>query len=133
MQRCKNLISCLLLLLSSGSAVACEHVYTIGAYDEAFSQHAEITKLGPLSANQVPPSLPKTFLEADGSYGGGEAFCTIQQARNVMIKQIRSGVLPANENWHVYRLDADWKLDTYELHPGDFRIKHAVKVLKEVG
>ena len=108
----------------------CNKVNTIGAYDEVFSKHAAVTKLGPIAAPDVPPIIPKSFLEKDGSYGGGEAFCTIKQACNALKKQLASGVLLKNENWHIYLLDADWSRDTYKLNTNDFRIKHPVKVLK---
>ncbi len=110
----------------------CNKVYTIGAYDEAFSKNTIVTKLGPMAAADVPPIIPKAFLEKDGSYGGGEAFCTIKQACHALKKQLASGVLPKNEHWHIYLLDADWNQDTYKLHTNDFRIKHPVKVLKPV-
>lgn len=110
----------------------CKYIYTIGAYDEVFANNATVTKLGPISATEVPPTIPKSFLEKNGSYGGGAAFCTIAQSCRALKKQLASGVLPRNENWHIYILDADWKRATYKLHSNDFRIKHAVKVLKLV-
>jgi len=110
----------------------CDKVYTIGAYDEAFSKQANVTKLGPIAAADVPPTIPKSFLEKDGSYGGGEALCTIKQACHALKKQLASGVLPKSETWHIYLLDADWNRDTYKLHANDFRIKHSAKVLKLV-
>lgn len=121
-------------LLLSVNAVAehSRHVYTIGAYDEAFAKHAIVTKLGPLPADQVSAVIPKSFLEKDGRYGGGEAFCTIQQACRALKKQLASGVLPKNMSWHIYLLNANWDQDTYLLHPQDFRIKHALIVLKQV-
>lgn len=119
-----------LILFQNALASNCKYVYTIGAYDEAFSKHVTVTKLGPIAAADVPPTIPKSFLEKDGSYGGGEALCTIKQACRVLKKQLASGELPKNENWHIYLLDADWNRDNYKLHANDFRIKHPVKVLK---
>ncbi len=127
-----SVIMLTLMLFSKVWASNCNHVYTIGAYDEAFSKHATITKLGPIAAADVPPTIPKSFLEKDGSYGGGEALCTIKQACRVLKKQLATGELPKNENWHIYLLDADWNRDTYKLHANNFRIKHLVKVLKLV-
>lgn len=113
-------------------ASSCNHVYTIGAYDEAFAKHATVAKLGPMAAVDVPPIIPKSFLEKDGSYGGGEALCTIKAACTLLNKQLASGQLPQNQSWHIYLLYAEWKRDTYKLHANDFRIKHTVKVLKLV-
>ncbi len=124
----------ILLLAASlnGTAANCKQVYTIGAYDEAFAKHATVAKLGPIPATDIPPTFPKSFLEQDGSYGGGEAFCSIKQACHTLKQQIASGLLPKTENWHIYLLDADWHKDIYELYPNDFRIKHSVSVLKMV-
>ncbi|OGT37391.1 MAG: hypothetical protein A3F12_06440 [Gammaproteobacteria bacterium RIFCSPHIGHO2_12_FULL_38_14] len=105
-------------------------IYTIGAYDEAFSKHETVIKLGPIAATEVPPTIPKSFLEKDGSYGGGEAFCTIKQACHGLKNQLASGKLPKNESWHIYILDANWNEDTYQLHANDFRIKRPLKVIK---
>ncbi|MDI9818798.1 MULTISPECIES: DVU_2496 family lipoprotein [unclassified Legionella] len=129
-----NFFLFILNLIVSFNSIAgnCKHVYTLGAYDEAFSKHMTITKLGPIAAVNVPPMIPKSFLEKDGSYGGGEALCTVKQACRALKKQLVSGELPKNENWHIYLLDADWNRDTYKLHADDFRIKHPVKVLKLV-
>lgn len=112
------------------TANQCEQVYTIGAYDDAFSQGKPVIKLGPLSATEVPPVLPKSFLEKDGSYAGGEAFCSVKQATDALQEQLASGVLPANERWHIYVLDAHWDRDIYQLKLNDFRLKHSVNVLK---
>lgn len=120
----------LALTFSVASLAHCKLVYTIGAYDEAFSRHANIEKLGPLPTANVPSILLKSFLEKDGSYGGGEAFCTISEACQRLAQQITLGVLPKTEHWHVYLLDADWNKDVYKLHANDFRIKHPAKVLK---
>lgn len=122
----------LILTLSSSNFAACKNVYTIGAYDEAFANHAVITKLGPLATKDVPSTIPKSFLEKDGSYGGGEAFCKIKDACHALVHQLDTGVLPASEKWHIYLLDADWNRDTYKLHQDDYRITHSVKVLKLV-
>lgn len=122
----------IVMFFSNVWANNCNKVYTIGAYDGSFSKHAAVTKLGPIAAANVPVVIPKSFLEKDGSYGGGEAFCTIKQACHALKKQVASGVLLKNEHWHIYLLDADWNRDTYKLHPNDFRIKHPVKVLKIV-
>ena len=131
----KYLLSSIILISFSLGGIAyanCKHVYTIGAYDEVFAKHASITKLGPLPASEIPPGLPKSFLEKDGSYAGGEAFCTIKQACRILKQQVSSGVLPNTENWHIYILDAGWNQDTYKLRLNNFRIKHPVKVLKLV-
>ena len=111
------------------SLAKCQNVYTIGAYDKAFNEHTAVMKLGPLSAAEIPPVLPKSFLEKDGSYAGGEAFCKITQACVALIDQLERGILPKNESWHIYLLDADWNQDTYVLLKKEFRIKHSVKVL----
>jgi hypothetical protein len=118
-----------LLTIPLASLAMDEHVYTIGAYDQAFSQQEQVMKLGPLPANEVPPALPSAFLEKDGSYGGGEAFQTIEQACLVLKQQLASGVLPSTEVWHIYLLDANWNQDTYPLHPHDFRISRTVRVV----
>lgn len=110
----------------------CKYVYTIGAYDEAFSKHVAVTKLGPIPAADVPLELPKSFLEKDGSYGGGEAFCTIKQACRKLKKQLTAGILPKNLNWHIYLLAVDWNRDTYKLNTNDFRIMRSSEVLKLV-
>lgn len=125
-----KIIATVLLILSNNVHAACKLVYTIGAYDEPFAKRAEISKLGPLLASDIPAVLPKSFLENDGSYGGGEAFCTIRQACIMLKQQLASGILPPTESWHIYLLDASWEKDIYELHPKDFRIKHNVKVIK---
>ena len=128
-----NMLIIIAALLGSVQCFAkCKSVYTIGAYDEAFKSHLTVTKLGPLAASEVPPALPKSFLEKDGSYGGGEAFCTRKKACITLIHQLDTGKLPDTENWHIYILDADWNRDTYKLHANDFRINHAVTVLKLV-
>ncbi|VVC75831.1 hypothetical protein AQUSIP_11280 [Aquicella siphonis] len=133
MKACNLVILTLLsLIVPIKSMAVCKNVYTIGAYDKVFSNHAEVIKLGPLIAKDAPSTVPKSFLEADGSYGGGEAFCTIQAACDILMRQVESGVLPASENWHIYLLDADWDHDTYQLHPNDLRINRSVKVLKLV-
>lgn len=119
-------------IVSMDSSAKCKDVYTIGAYDEAFKNHLTVTKLGPLPASEVPPALPKSFLEKDGSYGGGEAFCTIEKACHVLEHQLNAGVLPKTESWHIYVLDADWNRDTYKLHSNDYRINYSVKVLNLV-
>ena len=122
-----------LLFLSSAHAQVDSHkVYTVGAYDYALVKQGGVLKLGPLPHSEVPPQLPKTFLEKDGSYGGGEAFKTVHDACSDLKKQISSGKLPASINWHIYLLKAKWRVDTYELHPNDFRIKHSVIVLRKV-
>lgn len=118
--------------VSLKSFAQCKKVYAVGAYDKAFSKHATVTKLGPLSAAQVPKSIPREFLEKDGSYGGGGAYCSIEAACLGMQHEVQSGVLAKDEVWHVYLLDAEWGKDVYELHPNDFRIKHSVRVLKRV-
>ncbi|ASQ47073.1 DVU_2496 family lipoprotein [Legionella clemsonensis] len=126
-----------LLLISSlcsaaGWASQRQNVYTIGAYDDAFKQRAAVMKLGPLPANEVPPVIPQSFLESDGSYGGGEVTRTISQACQLLKKQLNTGILPHEENWHIYLLEADWNKDTYQLHSNDYRLKHPVRVLKLV-
>lgn len=120
------------LLFSSTCMAECTHVYTIGAYDQAFKQHQKVSKLGPLSASEVPPTLPKTFLEKNGSYAGGEAFRTISSACQALNYQAKVGILPNNEAWHIYKLDADWYADTYKLRANDVRLKRTVNVLKLV-
>ncbi|KTD07255.1 DVU_2496 family lipoprotein [Legionella jamestowniensis] len=132
----KGLFGILLLASNLCSAKVwvnqCQKVYTIGAYDEAFKQQVVVMKLGPLPANKVPPAIPQSFLEADGSYGGGEGTCTITQACQLLKEQLDSGILPSDENWHIYQLEADWEKDIYQLHPNDYRLKHPVRVLKLV-
>jgi len=120
------------LMLFQNGLAKCKNVYTIGAYDEAFKNHKMVLKLGPLPASDVPPILPKSFLEKDGSYAGGEAFCSIETACEAFRYQIKTGVLPKAATWHIYMLDADWNHDTYLLHPNDYRLKHSAKVLKLV-
>ncbi|KTD49923.1 hypothetical protein Lrub_0365 [Legionella rubrilucens] len=107
----------------------CSQVYTIGAYDEAFENHAVVSKLGAIPASEVPPAIPPSFLENDGSYGGGEATCSIAEACQLLKTQLASGLLDSKENWHIYLLEAVWGKDTYLLHPNDYRLKHPVKVV----
>lgn len=113
-------------------AIESKYVYTIGAYDDAFSQRALVTKSGPIPAADISSPIPQSFLEKDGSYGGGEAFYSINQACRALKRQLASRIFSKNENWHIYLLDANWNRDTYKLHPNDFRIKNPVKVLKLV-
>ncbi|KTD32166.1 hypothetical protein Lnau_3077 [Legionella nautarum] len=122
----------LTFIISINCSATCKKVYTIGAYDEAFKNHITVTKLGPLSASEVPATLPKSFLEKDGSYGGGETFCSIEEACYALKSQLASGVLPKTEAWHIYILDAVWSYDTYELHTNDYRLNRPVKVLQSV-
>lgn len=117
-------------LATFSSHAECSHVYTIGAYDSAFKNNFSVTKLGPLTAKDVPPILPKTFLEQDGSYAGGEAFCSIKKACLALNTQLANGILPATEHWHIYLLNAEWKSDTYQLRTQDHRLNKSVKVLK---
>lgn len=125
----KKYLFWILFCLNAQAYAYCKTVYTIGAYEEAFAKHAIITKLGPLTSSNLPSGFPKTFLEKNGSYGGGEAFCTVKAATRMLKRQLAAGVLPPNEHWHIYILDADWNRDVYKLKANDFRLKHAVKVL----
>lgn len=127
------IITCYFSIIFNIHAKAnCKKVYTIGAYDEGFAKKALVTKLGPIPANKISPNIPPSFLEKNGSYGGGEAFCTINAAREALQKQLKSGILPKNIDWHIYLLEANWQRDVYKLHDNDFRIRHAVKVLQKV-
>jgi len=107
-------------------------VYTIGAYEECLKNNAEVHKFGPMHANEVPEWMPKSFLEKDGSYGGGEVFRTIKEAQLTLEKQICSKMLPEGMDFYIYLLEADWTRDVCELHPNDFRLKTTVLVLKKV-
>lgn len=107
-------------------------VYTIGAYEEAFARNQKVKKLGPLLVAEIPSAFPASFLEKDGSYGGGEVFDSIEKALAVLEQKLLAEVLPKTENWHIYLLEADWSSDIYELHPNDFRVKHTVDVLHRV-
>ncbi|OAI47104.1 hypothetical protein AYO45_01615 [Gammaproteobacteria bacterium SCGC AG-212-F23] len=126
------LLLSIIFTLSINSLAKNNAVYTIGAYDEAFKTHNPVTKFGPVTASEIPPTLPKTFLEKDGNYGGGEAFRTIKAACDALKHQLTNGILPNTYAWHIYLLDANWKPGTYQLHPNDYRIKQTVRVLKLV-
>jgi hypothetical protein len=97
------LVLCACLIVSMDSIAKCKSIYTIGAYDEVFAKHATVTKLGPLSAADVPPTLPKSFLENDGSYGGGEAFCTIEKACRALIYILNASSVHKNHQRIIHR------------------------------
>jgi len=107
-------------------------VYTFGAYDDPFSKQATVLKLGPLPTSEIPSEFPRRFLEADGSYGGGEAFQSIADACRGLQEFAAVGRLPAGNHWHIYLTDAMWGSDTYELRPRDFRLSHTATVLQIV-
>ncbi len=116
-------------------ANACPPIFTIGeqtAYDKALQSKKPLIKVGPLKASDVPPQFPRIFLEADGSYGGGEALASPKEAIAKINVLIKSGVLAQSSRWEVYTLEGCFDQDTYELHPHDFRINKNLKVTKKI-
>ncbi len=132
----KNIIKRALIFLSTGLTIhcyaQCDNVYTIGDYDNSLIANGMVIKLGPENAQEVTDNFPKSFLESDGTYGGGEAFCSIERACEVMFQLKNNGTLPYDGNWRIYLLQARWDKDVYQLKNDDYRINKPVKVLQEV-
>lgn len=112
----------------------CSRVYTIGDvnYDKALESGKPSIKLGVIPAGQVPPIFPKSFLEADGSYGGGVVYCSIEGAKQGLNNLLEKNILPKEMEWHIYELEATWETDVYKLKVNDFRLKKTSKVKKRV-
>lgn len=127
----KNTFVLLCALLVFNCHAYCAHVYTIGDYDHTLIEKGMVTKLGPIPSEEIIDAFPQTFLETDGSYAGGEAFCSIEDACAEMKKLKASGILPAG-HWRIYELQATWDQDVYKLHDENYRFNKSVKVLQEV-
>jgi hypothetical protein len=112
----------------------CSEVYTVGevSYDQALADGKPIMKLGPIPAGNVPPIFPKSFLEPDGSYGGGIVYQSVENAKDGLAALLKNGTLPAGLEWHIYQLDAEWENDVYELKKGDYRLKKPCPVEKRI-
>ncbi len=112
----------------------CSGVYTIGdiSYDKSLENGNNSIKLGPIPAEQVPPIFPKSFLEADGSYGGGVVYCSAEGAIQGLNNLLQKSILPKDMEWHIYELEATWEIDVYELNKNDFRLKNPSKVKSRV-
>ncbi len=128
----KNTLAVLCVGFTLHGHAQCEDVYTIGDYDNSLIANGMVLKLGPVDAQEVPDVFPKSFLESNGGYGGGEAFCTIEKACEVQQQLINNGTLPNDGHWKIYLLQARWDKDVYLLKNGDYRINKPVKVLQEV-
>lgn len=112
----------------------CSEVYTVGevSYDQALADGKSIMKLGPIPAGNVPPVFPKSFLESDGSYGGGIVYKSVEDAKDGLAASLKNGTLPAGLEWHIYQLDAEWENDVYELKKDDYRLKQPCPVEKRI-
>ncbi|SIN96701.1 DVU_2496 family lipoprotein [Halodesulfovibrio marinisediminis] len=122
------------LILAWPNLGMCSNVYTIGdaSYDISLAKEKAPVKLGPLPVGSVPSIFPESFLEADGSYGGGVVYKTIPGAKKGLKELLKKGILPAELNWHIYELNAVWETDVYELKQGDYRLSKPCSVRKRV-
>lgn len=112
------------------SFAGCNRLYTIGAYDEEFNKHVTVIKPGKLTSSEVPTDFPKVLLESDGSYAGGEVFCSVKQACAALKQLSAKEDFPKDQKWHVYVIDAEWKKDTYKLRADEYRIKNPATVIE---
>ncbi|WP_051251659.1 DVU_2496 family lipoprotein [Psychrilyobacter atlanticus] len=112
----------------------CSGVYTIADinYDKSLENGKPVIKLGVILADQVPPTFPKSFLEADGSYGDGVVYCSVEEAIQGLNNLLEKKILPKEMEWHIYELGATWETDVYQLKTNDFRLKTPSKVKKRV-
>jgi len=119
---------------ASGTPPDCAHIYTLGdaAIAPAIARGQRVTKPGPLPAHVVPPSAPRGALEADGSYAGGLVFCSVKEARAAAIALQTKGAMPKDRPWLVYEVAGSWTDDVYEPRPGEYRLKRAVRMVREV-
>ncbi|WP_290920770.1 DVU_2496 family lipoprotein [Halodesulfovibrio sp.] len=102
----------------------CAKVYTIGdsSYDIALAKGKPPVKLGPIQAENVPDIFPQSFLEKDGSYGGGKVYPSISAAQKGLKVLLQKGTLPEGLTWHIFELDATWEDDVYEISQSDYRL-----------
>lgn len=130
MSRRPNLYLALLLSLFCGlillfpQQAECAKVYTIGdtSYDIALAKGKPPVKLGPIQAENVPDIFPQSFLENDGSYGGGKVYPSISAAQKELKVLLQKGTLPEGLTWHIFELDATWEDDVYEISQNDYRL-----------
>jgi len=123
-----------LVACASGTPPECAHVYTLGdaAIAPAIARGQTVTKPGPLPAHVVPPSAPRGALEADGSYAGGLVFCSVKDARAAAVTLQTKGAMSKDRPWLVYEVAGSWRDDVYEPRPGEYRLKRAVRMVREV-
>jgi hypothetical protein len=138
MTRARILAALAPLVLAACANVAtrdCSHIYTLGDAEvaPAIARGQTVTKPGPLPATVVPPSAPRAALEKDGSYAGGLVFCSVQDARSAAATLQAKGAMPPGRAWRVYEIAASWGTDVYEPRPGEYRLKRAVRMVKEAG
>ena len=109
-------------------------VYVIGApaYAEAIAAGRPPLKMGRMDAKSVPDALPRSFLEADGSYAGGTVYPTPSEARAGITSLLKANRLPSGVQWEVYLLQADWRKDVYQLANGEWRLTQNALVVKKI-
>ena len=108
-------------------------MYTYGdaAYDAKLQEGIKPVKFGQIPADKVPGEFPRKFLEADGSYGGGRVFPSIEEAEFSIAKAKGEGMLPVGDSG-IYELEGDWDSYTYEAAPNDFRLRRSTNVIRRV-
>jgi hypothetical protein len=110
-------------------------IYTYGdapSYDRQLDQGTAPMKLGAISAEQLPGGFPRKFLEADGSYGGGRVFRSVEEAEIALHEAEEKNIIPKGENWGIYQVEGDWAAITYEINPHDYRLRQSARVVKRV-
>jgi hypothetical protein len=125
-------LSFALAACASAPRTDCTGVYVIGdaSVAAAVAKGERVMRAGPLPAKHVPQSAPRAALEADGSYGGAHAFCSVPQAKVALADAQALGIAPPGRPLRIYQVGASWANDVYELRPGEYRLKRAVPVLR---
>ncbi len=110
----------------------CTGVYVIGDASDAaaIANGRHVMRSGPLPARHVPQSAPRGALEADGSYAGAHAFCSVPDAKAALADEQALGIAPPRRPLRIYQVAGSWADDVYELHPGEYRLRHAVQVVR---
>jgi hypothetical protein len=113
----------------------CTPVYTLGdsGVSAAIAGGRTVMKPGPVPAVAVPPGAPRAALEPDGSYAGGQVFCSVPEARAALIELQARGAIPAGRPWRVYEVAASWREDVYEFRPGEYRLKRSARFVRAAG
>ena len=111
-----------------------EPVYAIGApaYAEAIAAGKPPMKMGRMAAGDVPETLPRSFLQQDGSYAGSTVYPTVTATEDAITRLVKAGALPAGIGWEVYLLQADWRKDVYQLNDREWHLRQNVPVTKRV-
>lgn len=118
---------------SSAAKGKCPGIYTFGdaAYIINPTMGEAIYRPGRIPADEVPPQVPRAYLEPDGSFAGAPVYCTAEDTRKSIAALIKENKLPEGD-WRVYQLEGDWATGTYELKSGEYRLARDAAVIDQV-